>query len=57
VTDREKRNENKESKAVAVPSRAQPWKKLAPVRNEASEASRVDRNFALWSSLKEKDLV
>lgn len=57
MTAKEKRNENKErGKTVAVPNRAQPWKKLVPFRNEASGASHVDRSFAVVSSLQENKL-
>lgn len=56
MTAKEKRNENKERKTAAVPNRAQPWKKLVPFGNEVSGTSHVDRNLALWSPLKEKDL-
>lgn len=45
----------KEEKAAAVPNRVQPWKKLVSFGNEVSGALHVDENFALQSSLEEKD--
>lgn len=45
----------KEEKAAAVPNRVQPWKKLVSFGNEVSGPLHVDENFALQSTLEEKD--